>query len=71
MIDLGKSENLGGGTTFLSLSRIKTFEELFLKPMIWGRLNPIDKKVMIKKRILEEINRLKKLYWRNVKRKTL
>ena len=70
MIDLGKSENRSGGITFVALSRLKTFEGLFLKPMKWGRLNQINKKVMIKKRILEE-NRLKSFYLKNVKRKTL
>ena len=60
VIDLGKSENQGGGITFVALSRLKTFEGLFLKPMQWQRLNQINNKVMIKQRIREQ-KRLRKL----------
>ena len=44
VIDLGKSENQIGGITFVALSRLKTFEGLWLKPMSWPRLNQINKK---------------------------
>ena len=60
VIDLGKSENQSGGITFVALSRLKTFEGLWLKPMPWPRLNQINKKVMIKLRI-EEQKRLLRL----------
>ena len=59
VIDLGKSENQSGGITFVALSRLKTFEGLFLKPMTWTRLEQINKKVMIKQRILEQKRLLK------------
>jgi len=57
---LGKSENQSGGTAFVALTGLKTFEGLWLKHMMWLRLNQIKKKVMIKLRI-EEQKRLLRL----------
>ena len=54
VIDLGKSENPTGGITFVALSRLKTFEGLYLQPMSWSRLQQINDKTMIKQRIQEE-----------------
>ena len=61
VIDLGDRENPFGGITFVALSRLKTFDGLFLKPMSYQRIDQINKKVMIHQRIKEE-KRLQKLY---------
>ena len=61
VIDLGNRENPCGGITFVALSRLKTFDGLFLKPMTYGRIEQINGKVMLQKR-REEEKRLHKLY---------
>ena len=60
VIDLGNSEK-AIGLTFVALSRLETFEGLYLKSALkWPRLQTINDKKMIKLRIKEEQN-LRKL----------
>ena len=54
VIDIGKSENPLGGITFVAISRLKT-KGLYIQPMPWERLLQINKKVIIKQRIEEEL----------------
>ena len=60
VIDSGNRENPCGGITFVALSRLKTFDGLFLKPMTYERIEQINRKVMLQKR-REEEKRLHKL----------
>ena len=61
VIDLGNRENPCGGTTFVALSSLKTFDDFFLKPMTYERIEQINGKVMLQKK-REEEKRLQKLY---------
>ena len=54
VIDLGSRENNEGGLTYVALSRLRTFDGLFLKPCEWSRLEQINRREMIKIRIEEE-----------------
>ena len=54
VIDLGKNENQEGGITYVALSRLKTFEGLFVKRASWPRLQQINNRVITKQRIKEE-----------------
>ena len=65
VIDLGSRENNEGGLTYVALSRLRTFDGLFLKPCEWSRLEQINRREMIKMRIEEE-KRLLKLYKKTI-----
>ena len=67
VVDLGKKENALGGITYVALSRLKTFEGLYLKPMDWVRLQQINNKVTIKKRMKHEAY-LQELYQKTRRR---
>ena len=65
VIDLGSIENSEGVLTYVALSRLKTFDGLFLIQPSWKRLKQINDRKMIKLRIKEE-KRLRKMYLENL-----
>ena len=62
VIDLENRENKEGGLTYVALSRLKTFEGLFLQPPTWPRLQQINNRVITKQRVEKEEPRLMKLH---------
>ena len=62
MVDLENRENKEGGLTYVALSRLKTFEGLFLQPPDWSRLQQINNRVITKQRVENEEPRLMKLH---------
>ena len=56
----GVREDKDGSLTFVALTRVKAFKNIFLEKVGWGRLKQINDKKMIDFRIEEE-GRLKKV----------
>ena len=62
VVDLENRENKEGGLTYVALSRLKTFDGLFLQPPTWPRLQQINNRVITKQRVEQEEPRLMKLH---------